>query len=99
MARALPLGSQTLPLTRHRRCDEATQNPAADLASVPLRYNYFTGGHSVASRFNLNVQPVLLLRIGKHWNLIARTIVPFSIIPLPDDRWATGSETFRSKRS
>jgi hypothetical protein len=40
--------------------------------------------------FNLNVQPALPLPIGKKWNLISRTIVPFYTVPVDSVLWATG---------
>jgi hypothetical protein len=54
------------------------QNPVASLISVPLQFNWDTGiGSEDASRYTLNVQPVIPFSIGKDWNLITRTIVPF----------------------
>jgi len=54
------------------------QNPVASLISVPLQFNWDTGiGPEDASRYTLNVQPVIPFSIGKEWNLITRTIVPF----------------------
>ena len=54
------------------------QNPVANLISVPLQFNWDTGiGSKDASRYTLNVQPVVPFSIGKDWNLITRTILPF----------------------
>jgi hypothetical protein len=53
-------------------------NPIASLTSVPLQLNYddglgpFDDGYKVY----LNVQPVVPVSIGEHWNLISRTILP-----------------------
>jgi len=61
-----------------------SQNPVANLISLPLQYNYYTaGGLGENSEMVLNVQPVLPLPIGERWLLISRTIVPFVSIPLP----------------
>jgi hypothetical protein len=54
------------------------QNPVASLISVPLQSNWDFGvGHADAMRYTLNVQPVIPISLGKSWNLITRTIVPF----------------------
>ena len=54
------------------------QNPVASLISVPLQSNWDFGiGHADAMRYALNVQPVIPISLGKSWNLITRTIVPF----------------------
>ena len=54
------------------------QNPVANLISVPLQSNWDFGiGRSDAMRYTLNVQPVIPISLGKDWNLITRTIVPF----------------------
>lgn len=74
---------------------KATQNPVADLTSVPFQFNYFSGGPlEDRTLFNLNFQPVVPLRINDRWTLIARTIVPYLNIPvggsLDSDARATG---------
>ena len=54
------------------------QNPVASLISVPIQSNWDFGiGHADAMRYTLNVQPVIPISLGKSWNLITRTIVPF----------------------
>jgi hypothetical protein len=53
------------------------QNPVASLISVPLQANWDFGiGVNDASRFTLNVQPVIPLSLTEEMNLIIRTIVP-----------------------
>ena len=70
---------------------KTTQNPVGDLVSLPLQFNFFSGG-PLADRtvYNLNFQPVLPLRANERWNVVARTIVPYLSIPLagtpPNDR-------------
>jgi hypothetical protein len=67
------------------------QNPVANMVSLPLQYNYYTGGGlGTASEMVLNVQPVLPLPIGKNWLIVSRTIVPFVSIPLPLGNTALG---------
>src|SRR5262252_9511195 len=60
-----------------------TQNPVADLTTVPLQFNFYSGGPlEDRTLYNLNVQPVFPLPLGS-LNLIARTIVPYFDIPGP----------------
>ena len=58
---------------------KSLSNPVASLISVPLQYNYDEGfgPNGNGSRTTVNVQPVVPISIGKNWNLISRTIVPF----------------------
>jgi hypothetical protein len=61
-----------------------TQNPVANLVSLPLQFNFYTaGGLGPNTQMVFNVQPVLPLPVTKHWLLISRTIVPFLSMPLP----------------
>jgi hypothetical protein len=54
-----------------------TQNPVADLISVPFQNNfYFNSGSKDATVYVLNVEPVIPINLTKDWNLITRTIVP-----------------------
>ena len=63
---------------------KAAQNPVANIMSLPLQYNYYTGGGlGSTSAMVLNVQPVLPLEIGQKWLVVARTVVPFTNVPLP----------------
>src|SRR5690349_19253322 len=69
-----------------------SQNPVANMVSLPLQYNYYTGGGlGSASQMVLNVQPVLPLPIGKDWLIVSRTIVPFVSIPVPPGASVVGS--------
>jgi len=70
---------------------KASQNPVANLVSLPLQYNFYTaGGLGPASEMVLNVQPVLPLPIGKNWLIVSRTIVPFTSVPLSETTKSTG---------
>jgi hypothetical protein len=63
---------------------KAAQNPVANMVSLPLQYNYYTGGGlGSTSEMILNVQPVLPLEINNEWLLISRTVVPFTSVPAP----------------
>jgi len=53
-------------------------NPISDLVSVPFQFNWEQNvGPNEATRFILNVQPVMPFALNQDWNLIARMIVPF----------------------
>ncbi len=54
-----------------------TQNPVADLISVPFQNNFnFNAGSKERTLYVLNVQPVVPFKLTEHWNLITRTIMP-----------------------
>lgn len=62
-----------------------TQNPAGDLISVPLQFNFDTGGGlGAATLLNVNLQPVMPFRVSEGWKVITRTIVPINSYPGPD---------------
>jgi hypothetical protein len=56
---------------------EQSQNPVADLVSVPFQFN---ATQNTGSRRNgsyvLNIQPVYPFHLNDDWNLITRTIIP-----------------------
>jgi hypothetical protein len=54
-----------------------TQNPVADLISVPLQSNWnFGAGSRDKTIYVLNIQPVIPISISQEWNLITRVITP-----------------------
>jgi hypothetical protein len=54
-----------------------TQNPVADLISVPFQYNtFFETGPKGKTQNTLLIQPVIPLSLNDDWNLIARPIIP-----------------------
>ena len=55
-----------------------TQNPVADLISVPLQnnFNFGAGFNHNKMIYILNVQPVIPIHLNDEWNLITRTIMP-----------------------
>ncbi len=54
-----------------------TQNPVADLITVPFQNNLnFGAGPNDATIYVLNVQPVIPVKLTEDWNVITRTIVP-----------------------
>ena len=60
-----------------------TQNPVADLISVPLQsnFNFGAGFHHSKMLYILNIQPVIPLNLSDEWNLIARIIMPINNQP------------------
>lgn len=68
-----------------------TQNPVADLTSLPFQFNFLSGG-GLAERSSLllNIQPVLPINVTERWNVIARPIIPIVNVPEPDGGSDTG---------
>ncbi|MDH3771161.1 MAG: transporter, partial [Nitrospirota bacterium] len=69
-----------------------TQNPVADLISVPFQnnLNFGLGPHNRAQNI-LNIQPVVPIKLTENLNLITRTIAP--IIRQPDLTRDSGNNT------
>jgi len=72
-----------------------TQNPVANLISVPFQSNFnFGAGSKDEMVYILNVQPVIPIKLNEHWNLITRTIMPIinqpSLFPGVDDAFGLG---------
>ena len=62
-----------------------TQNPVANLISVPFQFNFNGAGDlGQETLFNLNVQPVIPFKLNDGINVIARTIIPINSAPGPD---------------
>ena len=55
-----------------------TQNPVANLISVPLQNNFNFGAGVDHNKllYILNIQPVIPIKLSEEWNLITRTIMP-----------------------
>jgi hypothetical protein len=55
-----------------------TQNPVADLISVPLQnnFNFGAGFNHNKMIYALNIQPVIPVNLNEEWNLITRIIMP-----------------------
>ncbi|MGB9277461.1 MAG: hypothetical protein WCC08_19760, partial [Terrimicrobiaceae bacterium] len=61
-----------------------TQNPVANLISVPFQWNMgFGAGPYDSYQSTLNIQPVIPITINEDWNLITRTIFPVVSWPAP----------------
>jgi hypothetical protein len=70
-----------------------TQNPVADLISVPFQNNFNFGvGPEDKTVWVLNVQPVIPITLTRDWNLISRIIMPIINKPalFPGDESAFG---------
>ena len=62
-----------------------TQNPVADLISVPFQNNTnFPVGRAARVQDILNIQPVIPARLTEQWNLITRVIAPIVYQPVPN---------------
>jgi hypothetical protein len=71
-----------------------TQNPVADLISVPFQSNFnFGAGTKDATVYVLNVQPVVPFHLTHEWNLITRTIVPIINQPSPAPTASRGARS------
>jgi hypothetical protein len=55
-----------------------TQNPVADLISLPLKFDYNSnlGPTEAGNQTVLTIEPVIPLHISTDWNLISRTLLP-----------------------
>ncbi|MHC4952152.1 MAG: transporter, partial [Planctomycetota bacterium] len=78
---------------------KATQNPIADLISLPFQWNVgFDTGPDNHTSSVLNIQPVIPLSLNNDWNLITRTIVPIINQPpvggLDRQEWELGNTQF-----
>ena len=72
---------------------KATQNPVADLISLPFQNNTnFDYGPQDKTQNVLNIQPVIPVKLTEDWNLITRTILPVVSQPaiFPDQGRETG---------
>jgi hypothetical protein len=64
---------------------EQTQNPVANLISVPFQANWDVGiGAREAVGTTLNIQPVAPFSLTKEWNVILRAIMPLVSQPTDD---------------
>jgi hypothetical protein len=68
-----------------------TQNPVADLVTIPIQFNWNTGGGLGDQTLQvINIQPVLPLALDDDWLLVSRTIVPLVNVPLASGDRSTG---------
>jgi hypothetical protein len=63
---------------------KATLNPIASLVSLPIQNTWALGmGEADATRYTMNVQPVIPFSLGSTFNLVTRTIVPYIVSESP----------------
>jgi hypothetical protein len=69
--------------TSNEELVKQTQNPIADLISVPFQnnYNFAAGPKHNHMIYLLNIEPVIPIHITENWNLISRIVMP--VINLP----------------
>lgn len=76
---------------RETELAKETQNPVADLISIPIQNNTnFRYGPGNNTQNVTNIQPVIPIRLGTDWNLITRTIIPVTDQPIPDRKFGLG---------
>lgn len=68
-----------------------TQNPVADLVTIPFQFNWNTGGGLGDETMQvINIQPVLPLALDDDWLVVSRTVVPLVNVPLASGARSTG---------
>jgi hypothetical protein len=78
-----------------------TQNPVADMISLPLQYNTYlnTGPDGNRTQEVLLVQPVVPFHLNETWNFIARPIIPVinqpAFSPAQDREYGIGNIQFQ----
>jgi hypothetical protein len=69
----------------HSDLAKQTQNPVADLISLPFQNNALFGqGRDDSVAYNLNIQPVIPMNVTEDWNWIHRAIIPINYLPSTD---------------
>jgi hypothetical protein len=84
----VPLAAQGIPEDQATALAKATQNPVADLVSLPFQFNFNTGG-GLADRtsFTMNFQPVIPIKgLFQKWIVVARTVIPYVSVPAGSTR-------------
>jgi opacity protein-like surface antigen len=77
-------GSPGAPTQDSETLARASQNPIADMISLPFQNNTnFNAGPFNRTQDILNIQPVIPMNLNADWNLISRTIVPLMSQPSP----------------
>jgi hypothetical protein len=73
-AQQAPSAESTAELEKARK---AAQNPIASMISLPLQENWnFNIGPADRTQNVFNIQPVIPVGLGAHWNLITRWVTP-----------------------
>jgi hypothetical protein len=91
---AMPLRAEDKKADLHARETELakeTQNPVADLVSIPFQNSTNFGyGQRNNTQNVLNIQPVIPIKLSGEWNLITRTIIPVIDQPIPERKFGLG---------
>jgi hypothetical protein len=96
---AAPLRAEDTAAPHHEESEtelaKKTQNPVADLISVPFQNNFNFGvGPEDRTVWVMNVQPVIPLKLTDSWNVITRVIMPIinqpSLAPGVDHAFGLG---------
>ena len=79
-----------------RRPGQASQNPVADMVSIPVQsnFNFDYGQDRDKSQIVTNVQPVIPIALNKDLNLITRTIIPIIYTEYPAYQTGLGNVQF-----
>jgi hypothetical protein len=73
-----PVAAQEKPEQSATDLAKKTQNPVADLISLPFQFNtFFETGPKGKTQNTLLIQPVIPSGLNDDWNFIARPIIPF----------------------
>jgi hypothetical protein len=77
------VAAQAKPEDQATALAKATQNPVADLVSLPFQFNFNTGGGlGDRTSFTLNFQPVIPIKgLLRNWIIVSRTVIPFVSAP------------------
>ena len=85
------LSAQEKPQIDATALAKQTQNPVADLVTIPFQFNFNSGGGlGDGTLFNLNLQPVVPVKVTPDWTVIVRTIIPFLSSPEPGGGQVSG---------
>lgn len=88
-------GAEALAQESETDLAKKTQNPVADLISIPFQNNTNFGiGPNDRTQNVLNVQPVIPVSLNSEWNLITRAIIPIinqpNLATSNDNTWGLG---------
>jgi hypothetical protein len=85
LAGALGLLSSAVQAQEATILAKQTQNPIADLVSIPFQFNYTSGGDLKDRTLSvLNLQPVLPLPLTDAWRVVVRPVIPIENVPAPN---------------
>ena len=84
---AIRIYAQVSTDTETEKLQKDTQNPVANLISVPFQNNTnFNIGPANRTQNVLNIQPVIPVQLSEGWNLIIRWITPVISQPVPTQK-------------